>query len=44
MTRRVLLVEDEAILRIPLGNELRRQGYQVRVAEDGEAGLAAIHE
>ena len=44
MTRRVLLVEDEAILRIPLGNELQRQGYQVRVAEDGEAGLAAIHE
>ncbi len=42
--KRVLLVEDEEILRIALGNELRRHGYQVRVAADGEVGLSAIQE
>src|SRR5574341_48327 len=44
MTRRVLLVEDEEILRIALGNELRRHGYVVRTAADGDEGLSAIQE
>jgi DNA-binding NtrC family response regulator len=44
MIRRVLLVEDEEILRIALGHELRRHGYQVREAADGEAGFSAIQE
>ncbi len=44
MRRRVLLVEDEEILRIALGNELRRQEYEVRAAADGEEGLSAIQE
>jgi DNA-binding NtrC family response regulator len=44
MRRRVLLVEDEEILRIALGNELRRQGYEVRAAADGEEGLSAVQE
>jgi DNA-binding NtrC family response regulator len=44
MMRRVLLVEDEEILRISLGNELRRRGYDVHAVADGNEGLSAIEE
>jgi two-component system alkaline phosphatase synthesis response regulator PhoP len=37
---RVLLVEDEAGLRITLSDRLTSGGYLVETAEDGEAGLA----
>jgi len=41
---RVLLVEDEAGLRITLSDRLTSEGYAVAAASDGEAGLAdAIH-
>jgi nitrogen regulation protein NR(I) len=36
---KVLVVDDEANLRKVLGAILRRQGYDVTVAEDGEVGL-----
>lgn len=36
---RVLLVEDEADIREPLADKLRKQGYTVDSAEDGAAGL-----
>lgn len=36
---RVLLVEDEADIREPLADKLRKQGYTVDSAEDGVAGL-----
>jgi two-component system alkaline phosphatase synthesis response regulator PhoP len=37
---RVLLVEDEAGLRITLSDRLASEGYTVETAADGEAGLA----
>lgn len=42
---RVLIVEDEAPLAEALAQGLRRQGYAVDVAPDGEAGLlaASVH-
>ncbi|RMH20348.1 MAG: DNA-binding response regulator [Acidobacteria bacterium] len=39
--RRILLVEDEPSLVLTLSDRLRAEGYEVEVAEDGEAGLAA---
>jgi CheY-like chemotaxis protein len=37
---RVLLVEDEAGLRLTLSDRLGSEGYFVETAGDGEAGLA----
>jgi two-component system alkaline phosphatase synthesis response regulator PhoP len=37
---RVLLVEDEAGLRLTLSDRLGSEGYRVETASDGEAGLA----
>ena len=37
---RVLLVEDEAGLRLTLSDRLSSEGYSVETASDGEAGLA----
>lgn len=39
---RVLLVEDNALVRDTLGSVLRQAGHDVAWAEDGEAGLAAL--
>src|SRR5262249_41691085 len=38
---RVLLVEDEAGLRLTLSDRLASEGYQVDTAADGETGLAS---
>lgn len=38
---RILIVEDERLLRDLLSSHLQTEGYEVRVAEDGEAGLSA---
>src|SRR3954470_9564911 len=38
--KRLLLVEDEAGLRLTLGDRLSSEGYFVATASDGEAGLA----
>src|SRR3989475_12886972 len=40
MAPRILLVEDEAGLRITLTDRLASEGYVVETAADGEAGLA----
>jgi two-component system alkaline phosphatase synthesis response regulator PhoP len=40
VTPRVLLVEDEAGLRLTLSDRLASEGYAVQTANDGEAGLA----
>jgi DNA-binding NtrC family response regulator len=37
--RRLLIVEDEPILRITMGDALRKEGWVVDVAEDGSKGL-----
>ena len=37
---RVLIVEDEAGLRLTLSDRLGSEGYRVETASDGEAGLA----
>jgi DNA-binding response OmpR family regulator len=42
--RRVLVVEDDPNLRDTLAEVLRDDGHDVRVAEDGEAALAAVDE
>ena len=39
-TPRVLLVEDEAGLRLTLTDRLGSEGYSVETASDGESGLA----
>jgi two-component system, OmpR family, response regulator RegX3 len=41
---RVLLVEDEPDLADPLAYLLRREGYEVEIAADGTAALAAFRE
>jgi two-component system alkaline phosphatase synthesis response regulator PhoP len=38
---RVLVIEDEAGLRLTLGDRLSSEGYIVDTADDGEAGLAS---
>ena len=42
--RRILVVEDDPGLRDTLAEVLRDDGHDVRVAEDGEVGLATIDE
>jgi two-component system alkaline phosphatase synthesis response regulator PhoP len=37
---RVLVIEDEAGLRLTLGDRLASEGYEVETASDGESGLA----
>ncbi len=41
---RVLLVEDEPDLADPLAYLLRREGYEVEIAEDGAAALASFRD
>lgn len=41
---RVLIVEDEPDLADPLGYLLRREGYEVEIAEDGPTALSAFRE
>ncbi|NJN63576.1 MAG: sigma 54-interacting transcriptional regulator, partial [Acidobacteria bacterium] len=40
--RRLLMVEDEPLLRVSVSDALRKEGWTVDVAEDGVAGLAAF--
>ncbi len=40
---RILLVEDEPDLADPLAYLLRREGYEVEIAEDGTTALAVFH-
>jgi DNA-binding response OmpR family regulator len=42
MSHRVLIVDDERSILIPLEYLLKREGFTVSVAHDGEEGLAAI--
>jgi DNA-binding NtrC family response regulator len=44
MRDRVLLVEDEPILRVTLGNDLTEHGFDVVTARDGEEALARLRE
>ncbi|HEY0606261.1 MAG TPA: response regulator transcription factor [Herpetosiphonaceae bacterium] len=41
---RVLIVDDEAPIRLTMSALLERQGYQVTAADSGEAALAVIYE
>ena len=40
--RRILVIEDEAGIRLALKDELEFEGFEVELAADGDAGLAAI--
>jgi cyclic di-GMP phosphodiesterase len=40
---RVLVVDDERSIRLALGRYLRRNGWEVDEAEDGEAALGMLH-
>lgn len=42
MTKQVLLIDDEAAVRLALTRVLERAGYRVRTAADGEAGLREL--
>jgi CheY-like chemotaxis protein len=42
VSARVLIVEDEAAIRLALSGLLRRQGYAVAQAESGEKAIAAL--
>ncbi len=42
MNKHILIVDDEENLRIALECLLRQNGYQVSMAEDGEAALQAL--
>ena len=44
MTKQVLIVDDEPNIVISLEFLLLREGFEVRVARDGEVGLAKIRE
>jgi len=39
---RILVVEDEQAIRLALKGLLKREGYEVELAEDGEAALATL--
>jgi two-component system response regulator AtoC len=40
----ILIIDDDALIRKTLAAHLAKQGFEVRSAEDGEAGLAAAAE
>ena len=42
MTKQVLIVDDEQNIAISVEFLMRREGFEVSVARDGEEGLAAI--
>ncbi len=42
MSKRVLIVDDEPNILISLEFLMKRAGYEVRTARDGEEGLAAV--
>ena len=44
MSKRILIVDDEPNIVISLEFLLKREGHEVQVARDGEAGLAMIRE
>lgn len=43
MNEKILIVDDELAIREALGRKLRREGYEVILAEDGAAGLRSFH-
>ena len=42
MKPRILVVEDEYAIRVALNGLLKREGYEVELAEDGEVAIAAL--
>ncbi|MBI5791304.1 MAG: sigma-54-dependent Fis family transcriptional regulator [Rhodocyclales bacterium] len=44
MASHILIIEDDDTLRLTLGNFLRRQGFEVDLAENGQRGLAHARE
>lgn len=44
MTKQILIVDDEQNILISLEYLMRREGYEVRVAKDGEEGLRSLRE
>jgi DNA-binding response OmpR family regulator len=44
MAHRILIVDDEPNIVVPLEFLMRREGYDVAIAADGEAALAALAE
>jgi DNA-binding response OmpR family regulator len=42
--KKVLIVEDEESMQLGLGDNLRFDGFEVDIAEDGEIGIAKIRE
>jgi len=42
MSKRILLVDDEASVRTVIGSALRKEGWSVEEAQDGDEGLARL--
>ena len=42
MSARILVVEDEQAIRFALRGLLKREGYEVELAEDGEAAIRVL--
>lgn len=42
MAQKVLIIEDEEVLRNVLAKKLEKEGYEAIVAADGEAGMDSI--
>ncbi len=40
---KILVIDDEYLVRYALARILRREGYEVATAADGERGIAAFH-
>jgi len=41
--RKILIIEDDQLVANIYGNRFSREGFQVKIAPDGEAGLALVH-
>lgn len=44
MAKKILLVEDEEIMLSLLEKRLKEEGYDIRIARDGQAGLSMMRE
>ncbi|NTU43083.1 MAG: sigma-54-dependent Fis family transcriptional regulator [Nitrospirales bacterium] len=42
MKRKILLIEDDPIMRLGMSHFLKAQGFEITTCDDGEAGISAI--
>src|SRR2546423_15424661 len=42
--KKIIIVEDDTVVGFVYGNSLRKEGFEVEIAADGEAGLSLIQQ